>query len=209
MRQLFIATCLAGVVAKAAFAQVGGASVGASSPLAIGETFVIQSPTMGEPRRINVYLPPIYMDSPTVRLPVLYMPDGGIAEDFLHVAGLVQVSFDPKWTPADVIDRAGKLGLETVITVEGEVAARPAELKNAEMETGEVEVRAGDGGAGVGASAGAEVVVYCHSGAREGREASRRGAAAQAPQPRSAPGGPAEEPDSASPPAADDTPIPG
>src|SRR3712207_5798003 len=26
------------------------------------------------------------------RLPVLYMPDGGVAEDFLHVAGLVQVS---------------------------------------------------------------------------------------------------------------------
>src|SRR3712207_4681744 len=26
------------------------------------------------------------------RLPVLYMPDGGIAEDFLHVAGLLQVS---------------------------------------------------------------------------------------------------------------------
>jgi enterochelin esterase-like enzyme len=27
-----------------------------------------------------------------MRLPVLYMPDGGMAEDFLHVAGLVQVS---------------------------------------------------------------------------------------------------------------------
>ncbi len=27
-----------------------------------------------------------------LRVPVLYMPDGGIAEDFLHVAGLVQVS---------------------------------------------------------------------------------------------------------------------
>ena len=27
----------------------------------------------------------------TLRLPVLHMPDGGIGEDFLHVAGLVQV----------------------------------------------------------------------------------------------------------------------
>ena len=27
-----------------------------------------------------------------MRVPVLYMPDGGLAEDFLHVAGLVQVS---------------------------------------------------------------------------------------------------------------------
>jgi aspartyl-tRNA synthetase len=70
---------------------------------------------------------------------------GGIVFlDLRDRAGLVQVSFDPKWTPAEVIDRAGKLGLETVITVEGEVAARPAEMKNAEMETGEIEVRARD-----------------------------------------------------------------
>jgi predicted alpha/beta superfamily hydrolase len=63
-----------------------------ASPLAIGETFTIASKTLAETRRINVYLPPVYADSPSVRLPVLYMPDGGIAEDFLHVAGLVQVS---------------------------------------------------------------------------------------------------------------------
>ncbi|HEX8328983.1 MAG TPA: alpha/beta hydrolase-fold protein [Hymenobacter sp.] len=46
---------------------------------------------MGEKRRINVYLPDGYAESATLRLPVLYMPDGGIKEDFLHVAGLVQV----------------------------------------------------------------------------------------------------------------------
>ena len=70
---------------------------------------------------------------------------GGIVFlDLRDRAGLVQVSFDPKWTPSDVIERAGKLGLETVITVEGEVAARPPEMKNAEMETGEIEVRARD-----------------------------------------------------------------
>jgi len=45
---------------------------------------------MHEVRRINVYKPPGYTDS-SGRVPVLYMPDGGIAEDFLHVAGLVQV----------------------------------------------------------------------------------------------------------------------
>jgi aspartyl-tRNA synthetase len=54
------------------------------------------------------------------------------------------VSFDPKATPADVIERAGRLGLETVITVEGEVLARPVEMRNADMETGEIEVRASD-----------------------------------------------------------------
>jgi predicted alpha/beta superfamily hydrolase len=61
-------------------------------PLVIGETFTINSKTLNETRRINVYMPPGYTKSAEARLPVLYMPDGGIAEDFLHVAGLVQVS---------------------------------------------------------------------------------------------------------------------
>jgi len=59
--------------------------------LAIGETFTIHSEILHEERRINVYLPPAYSSPAGVRLPVLYMPDGGIGEDFLHVAGLVQV----------------------------------------------------------------------------------------------------------------------
>lgn len=64
----------------------------AVAPLVIGETFTIPSKVLGETRRINVYLPPNYSTESSVRLPVLYMPDGGLAEDFLHVAGLVQVS---------------------------------------------------------------------------------------------------------------------
>ncbi len=63
-----------------------------AAPLTIGETFTIESSILGETRRINVYAPPGYAESPGTRVPVLYMPDGGIAEDFLHVAGLVQVS---------------------------------------------------------------------------------------------------------------------
>jgi predicted alpha/beta superfamily hydrolase len=63
-----------------------------TAPLIIGETFTIDSKVLGENRRINVYMPPGYSTSTDMRLPVLYMPDGGMAEDFLHVAGLVQVS---------------------------------------------------------------------------------------------------------------------
>ncbi|MBC7446968.1 MAG: alpha/beta hydrolase [Hymenobacteraceae bacterium] len=60
--------------------------------LVVGETFTLVSAVLGETRRINVYLPPGYADSAELRLPVLYTPDGGMTEDFLHVAGLVQVS---------------------------------------------------------------------------------------------------------------------
>jgi predicted alpha/beta superfamily hydrolase len=63
-----------------------------AAPLTIGETFTIDSKILSETRRINVYIPPGYSQSPDMRLPVMYMPDGGMAEDFLHVAGLVQVS---------------------------------------------------------------------------------------------------------------------
>jgi len=63
-----------------------------ATPLVIGETFTLPSKILGETRRINVYLPPGYSEAPGSRFPVLYMPDGGMAEDFLHVAGLVQVS---------------------------------------------------------------------------------------------------------------------
>ena len=62
------------------------------TPLCIGQTFTLPSKVLGETRRINIYLPVDYAKNPALQLPVLYMPDGGLAEDFLHVAGLVQVS---------------------------------------------------------------------------------------------------------------------
>jgi len=64
---------------------------GPISPLNIGDTFLIRSNVLHETRRINVYLPPAYADAPQ-GLPVLYMLDGGLDEDFLHIAGLLQVS---------------------------------------------------------------------------------------------------------------------
>jgi predicted alpha/beta superfamily hydrolase len=63
----------------------------APSPLVIGETFQLASKVLSERRVINVYLPPGYATS-TERYPVLYMPDGGIQEDFPHIAGAIDVS---------------------------------------------------------------------------------------------------------------------
>jgi uncharacterized protein len=77
--------------ASPAWDQSATGQVSTPVPLAVGETFTLESKALNEVRRINVYLPPPYSQSPDTRLPVLYMPDGGIAEDFLHIAGLVQV----------------------------------------------------------------------------------------------------------------------
>lgn len=62
------------------------------APLVLGETFVIASAVLDEARRINVYRPTVYGTPVDGPLPVLYMPDGGADEDFIHVAGLLQVS---------------------------------------------------------------------------------------------------------------------
>ena len=56
--------------------------------------------------------------------------------------GIVQVAVGPAWAPPDVLARAGSLGAETVVVVEGAVVARPANMKNAELATGDVEVHA-------------------------------------------------------------------
>jgi predicted alpha/beta superfamily hydrolase len=74
------------------FANALAAHAQKSEPLVIGETFTMQSKALNEVRRINVYAPAAYLDTAKTALPVLYMPDGGMAEDFLHVAGLIQVS---------------------------------------------------------------------------------------------------------------------
>ncbi|MFN2399900.1 MAG: alpha/beta hydrolase [Gemmatimonadaceae bacterium] len=76
---------------SSALAQREIGRVSQAAALTVGETFTIESETLGEVRRINIYLPPAYAQSPDTRLPVLYIPDGGMGEDFLHVAGLVQV----------------------------------------------------------------------------------------------------------------------
>ena len=53
------------------------------------DTLTVNSPVLGELRRINVHTPPGYAASHKERYPVLYMPDGGIDEDFPHVVNTV------------------------------------------------------------------------------------------------------------------------
>lgn len=58
--------------------------------------------------------------------------------------GLVQLSCDPKWTPAEVIARAAAAGVESVILVEGVVALRPTPARDEGMTSREVEVQVRD-----------------------------------------------------------------
>lgn len=68
---------------------------------------------------------------------------GGIVFiDLRDRAGLVQVSFDPRAAAQQMIDAAAALGAETVVLIEGEVVARPESMRNPELSTGDVEVRA-------------------------------------------------------------------
>jgi aspartyl-tRNA synthetase len=62
--------------------------------------------------------------------------------DLRDRAGIVQVSFDPSRAGAELCARAAALGAETVVLVEGVVVARPNAMRNPDMGTGDVEVRA-------------------------------------------------------------------
>ncbi|GAA0340711.1 alpha/beta hydrolase [Bowmanella denitrificans] len=73
-----------------------------SAPLNIGQSFLLSSTVLGEERRINLYFPKAYFEQPDQPLPVLYMPDGGVHEDFVHIAGLVQIG-SLNWTTRPVI----------------------------------------------------------------------------------------------------------
>jgi predicted alpha/beta superfamily hydrolase len=69
---------------------VGAAGQEKAMPLGVGVTVRIKSAFLHEQRTINIYLPPGYANNDSTRFAVVYVPDGGIAEDFLHIAGLVQ-----------------------------------------------------------------------------------------------------------------------
>nr|WP_246137468.1 alpha/beta hydrolase-fold protein [Myxococcus llanfairpwllgwyngyllgogerychwyrndrobwllllantysiliogogogochensis] len=99
---------------------VGCASAGkppeaaeAPEPVPAHQTFTLESAKLKEVRHIAVYTPPGYDTAKDTRFPVLYMPDGGLKEDFPHVASAV-----------DAAIRAGELRPLLVVGVENTVRRR-------------------------------------------------------------------------------------
>ncbi|MGH7508009.1 MAG: aspartate--tRNA ligase [Gemmatimonadales bacterium] len=60
--------------------------------------------------------------------------------DLRDRAGLVQLSCNPAWTPADVMERAAGLGAETVVLVSGTVELRPEPARDPHLTSREIEV---------------------------------------------------------------------
>lgn len=84
---ILIAGLLAAACQSAPAAQVVSAEAG--QPIVLGQGYHIASAALDEVRRVNIYLPAGYTRGEQ-RYPVLYLIDGGVDQDFVHVAGLSQ-----------------------------------------------------------------------------------------------------------------------
>jgi aspartyl-tRNA synthetase len=65
---------------------------------------------------------------------------GLVFVDLRDRAGLVQLSFNPDWSSAEVMQRAAALGAETVVLVTGTVELRPEPSRDPHLVSREVEV---------------------------------------------------------------------
>jgi predicted alpha/beta superfamily hydrolase len=66
-----------------------------SEPITIGTSHRLHADDLGEDRTVNVVLPSSYAKDPSRRYPVLYLIDGGVDQDLLHIAELVGSTRDP------------------------------------------------------------------------------------------------------------------
>lgn len=106
MKNLLLSFLAIGLSFLTTFAQDNDTAVNKSS-FTIGETLEFYSETLGETRKLNVYLPFDY-DTSSTDYPVIYLLDGSKDEDFIHIAGLTQFATFP-WI--DLIPRSIVVGI--------------------------------------------------------------------------------------------------
>lgn len=61
-----------------------------TKPLVLGVVEEIESKELSEKRILNIYLPEDYNEKDAIKYPVIYVLDGSINEDFIHIAGIIQ-----------------------------------------------------------------------------------------------------------------------
>ena len=77
-----------------------------SAPLVIGVVDSIHSSILSETRVVNISFPENYATDTTANYPVIYLLDGGVDEDFIHIAGLVKyytTSWINRFAPSIVV----------------------------------------------------------------------------------------------------------
>jgi hypothetical protein len=113
----------------------------AALPITIGETHLLTS-VDGVSHQVNVYLPDGYREG-TSRYPVLYVIDGGLSQDFLHIAGtsalnavwgrspaLIVVGIESKDRRAELIGSVGTAEQHKRYPTAGEAERFRAFLRN-------------------------------------------------------------------------------
>lgn len=81
------------------------------SKLVIGEHIQLESQILDTTRQLNVYLPLNYSPDSAKTYPVIYVLDGSMHEDFLHIVGLAQFASYP-WI--NMIPESIVVGIENV-----------------------------------------------------------------------------------------------
>jgi len=91
---LFVSLCL--FVFSSLMGQAQSSRL-ASKPttFALSRIDTIPSTILGENRVLNVYLPDGYSPDSATKYPVIYLLDGGVDEDFVHIVGLVMYNTTP------------------------------------------------------------------------------------------------------------------
>jgi predicted alpha/beta superfamily hydrolase len=74
-----------------AFASVSVTAAAEPTPIQIGMSHTIESTALNVARTVTVVLPPSYAREPNRRYPLLFVIDGGVEQDLLHVAGVAQL----------------------------------------------------------------------------------------------------------------------
>jgi aspartyl-tRNA synthetase len=60
--------------------------------------------------------------------------------DLRDRSGIIQLSFNPDWTPPEVLKAAAQAGTESVILVEGVVELRPEQARDTQLATRDIEI---------------------------------------------------------------------